>query len=85
MSERAVVAFLRYPIAGLVEYAISIVNLTWQEELAVYLVGRKHMTQERAAETAGYSVDAVQKWYRSGIRKLRAAWSGSDWILKLLN
>ncbi len=83
MKEETVIAFLRYPVAGLVDYALSIANLTWQEELAVTLCGRKHMTQERAAEQAGYSVDAVQKWYRAGIRKLCTAWSGSEWILIL--
>lgn len=85
MSESTVVAFLRYPVAGLVDYALSIANLTWQEELAIDLVGRKHMTQERAAEKAGYSVDAVQKWYRSAIRKLCIAWSGSVWITRLVD
>ena len=85
MKEETVVAFLRYPVAGLVDYALSIANLTWQEETAVMLCGRKHMTQEKAAEHAGYSVDAVQKWYRSGIKKLCAAWSGSEWIVILIN
>lgn len=84
MEEEDVKRFLRYPSAALVEFALALANLTWQEELALNLCGRKGMTQERAAEQAGYSVDTVQRWYRSGIKKLCAAWSGQDWILKVL-
>ena len=84
MKEETVIAFLRYPVAGLVDYALSTANLTWQEETAVMLCGRKHMTQEKAAEQTGYSVDAMQKWYRAGIKKLCAAWSGSEWIFLLV-
>lgn len=84
MSEDTVIAFLRYPVAGLVDYALSIANLSWQEETAITLCGRKRMTQERAAEQAGYSVDAMQKWYRAGIKKLCSAWSGSEWITLLV-
>lgn len=85
MSEEIVIAFLRYPVAGLVDYALSIANLTWQEETAITLCGRKRMTQEKAAEKAGYSVDAMQKWYRAGIKKLCSAWSGSEWIFILIS
>ena len=84
MKEENVIAFLRYPVAALVDLALSFANLTWQEETAIALCGRKHMTQERAAEHAGYSVDAMQKWYRSAIKKLCIAWSGSEWIEKLI-
>ena len=80
MSEETVIAFLRYPVAGLVDYALSLANLTWQEETAVILCGRKHMTQERAAEKTEVSVNTINNWYRSGIRKLCDAWSGSKWI-----
>lgn len=84
MDERIILDFLRYPSASLVEFGLTLVNLTWQEQLALDLCGRKHMTQERAAEQAGYSVDAVQKWYRSGMRKLGVAWSGQEWIQKIV-
>ena len=84
MKEETVVAFLRYPVSGLVDYALSIANLTWQEETAITLCGRKHMTQERAAEQTGCSVNTINNWYRSGIRKLCDAWSGSGWIEKLM-
>lgn len=85
MREETVIAFLRCPYAPLVDLALTFANLTWQEALAVDLCGRKHYTQEKAAEMADYSVDAMQKWYRSGVKKLCAAWSGNAWIEKLIN
>jgi len=84
MSESDITAFLRYPSAQLVDYALTLVNLTWQERTAVTLCGRQHYTQEQAAEQAGYSVDAMQKWYRAGMKKLLAEWSGHVWIKKLI-
>lgn len=83
MNEETVIKMLRYPSAALVDFALSLANLSWQEETAISLCGRKRMTQERAAESAGYSVDAMQRWYRAGIKKLAAAWSGQDWIEKI--
>lgn len=85
MNEETAVQFLRYPTAALVDFALSLVNLSWQEELALNLCGRKRMTQERAAESAGYSVDAMQRWYRAGIKKVTMAWSGHEWIEKVLD
>lgn len=85
MTEEKALQLLRYPTAALVEFALSLVDLSWQEELALNLCGRKRMTQERAAENAGYSVDAMQRWYRAGIKKAAAAWSGHEWIEKILD
>lgn len=85
MSESDITAFLRYPSAQLVDYALSLVNLTWQERTAITLCGRQRYTQEQAAEQAGYSVDAMQKWYRAGMKKLLAEWSGYSWIQKLIS
>lgn len=86
MDESTVKAFLRYHSAPIVDFAIGFyANLTWQEALAIELCGKKHMTQERAAEEAGYSVDAMQKWYRAGINKLCAAWQGLDWLEKIIS
>ncbi len=84
MSEDLVKRFLAYPSKPLVDFALSLVNLTWQEELAINLCGRKRLTQEKAAEKAECSVDAMQRWYKSGIRKLEKAWSDSDWITKII-
>ena len=84
MNEDQVIQFLRYPAAGLVEFALSLANLSWKEETAINLCVRRGMTQESAAEKAGYSVDAMQRWYRAGIKKLMTAWAGHEWIIKVI-
>lgn len=83
MNEDKIILFLRCPASSVVNLALEMANLTWKETLAIDLCGRKAKTQERAAEESGYSVDAVQKWYRSGIKKLSKAWDGVWWIQKL--
>lgn len=85
MREAEVVAFLRYPSKPLVDFALTLANLPWQEEQAINLCGRKRMTQEQAAEHLDRSVDAVQKWYRAGIRSLQVAWSDCEWIKKVIS
>ena len=84
MNEEEVRAFLLYPSAPLVDFALSLVNLTWQEETAIRLCGRQRRTQELAAEVWGVSTDTMQRWYRAGIRKLQIAWDGHDWIKKVI-
>lgn len=83
-TEKQIVQLLRMPDAGLVDYMVSIANLDRRESLAIDLCGRKAYTQEEAAERIDRSTDAVQKWYRSGMRKLRTAWAGKWWIKKLI-
>lgn len=85
MKESDIITFLRYPSAHLVDYALTLANLTWQESLAIKLCGRQKYTQEKAAELADYSVDAMHLWYRSAIKKLLAAWGSQEWILKVIN
>jgi len=83
MQEQMVVRFLRIPACSVVDTALEMANLTWKEQTAIELCGRKAMTQERAAGKENASVDAMQRWYRSGIEKLCTAWSGVWWIEKL--
>lgn len=84
MDEKKILAFLHYPASVLVDLAISMANLTWQEETAITLCGRKDMTQEKAAEKTGCSPDSMHRWYRRGIKKLSSAWAGFPWIEKLI-
>ena len=83
LPEDRVTAFLRYPSSILVDFALSLANLTAQEEKAIYLCGRRRMTQELAAEQADCSVDTMQRWYRAAVKKLSEAWAESPWIWKL--
>lgn len=84
MEEQKIITFLRCPAAAVVDLALAMANLTWKEETAINLCGKRGKTQERAAEEAGCSVDAMQRWYRAGIHKLSAAWSGVWWIEKII-
>lgn len=83
MNEDLIVAFLRCPASAIVDLALEMANLTWKEALAVDLCGRKAKTQEKAAEAHGYSPDAMQRWYRAGIKKLSTAWAGLWWVQSL--
>lgn len=85
MDELKVITFLRCPASCVVELAIEMANLSWKEQTAIELIGRKCYTQEKAAEFSGVSVDSMQKWYRKGITKLCSAWNGVWWIEQLTN
>lgn len=84
MDESKILAFLRCPASELVDLALEMANLTWKEQLAVTQCGRRAKTQEKAAEENGCSVDVMQRWYRSGIRKLSKSWAGVWWIKKIV-
>lgn len=83
MSEELVIAFLRCPASTVVDLAVEMANLTWKEKLAIDLCGRQDMTQDKAAEVSDRSTDAMQRWYRAGMKKLVTAWSGQWWIENL--
>ena len=84
MTDRDVIRLLRCPAADIVDLAVSRANLTEHELQTIALIGRKGLTQEAAAEQLCYSVDAVHKWYRSAMSKLRDCWSGLWWVRKIL-
>lgn len=84
MTDEEILAFLRCPDKAIVDLAVEMANLTWKEELAINECGRKYKTQEKAAEDNKRSPDAVQRWYRSGMKKLSMAWAGCWWIKALI-
>lgn len=84
MTEKQAVKFLRCPFGALIDFALQDVNLNWKEQKAIDLCARKGYTQERAAEELGYSVDALQKWYRSAMRKIISSFDGKHWILSIV-
>lgn len=83
MNEDKIIAFLRCPSKDIVDLAVELANLNWKEALAIEQCARKAKTQERASEDAKCSPDAMQRWYRAGIKKLSAAWAGMWWIESL--
>lgn len=80
MDEDLIKKFLRQPASDVIDLAVEMANLSWKEEKAVELCFRKRMTQERASEAIGISVDSMQRICRSAIQKLNIAWSGCWWI-----
>ena len=85
MNNVQIKQFLRYPDRGLVEYALSKVNLEEKEEAAIRACGMRGLTQEQAAEEMDRSVDAVQRWNRDAMRKLAAVWDAVPWIQQIAN
>lgn len=83
MTKPQIIAFLRCPSTQIVDLAISMANLTEKEEAAVRICGQHAMTQEAAAEKLQVSVNGLQRWLYSGMKKLEQSWSGVWWIEKL--
>lgn len=84
MTHSQIVRFLRSPSSELVDFAISLANLDKKESAVIQLCGRKGFTQEEAAEILDRSPDAIQKWWRSGVLKLKSAWDGRWWIQRII-
>mgnify|MGYP004526916585 CR=1 FL=1 len=83
IPEKEILRFLRGPSCEIIDFALTLVNLTEKEQAALTLCARLGHTQEEAAEQMDYSVDAVKKWYRSAMRKVRRTWSGHWWMEKI--
>lgn len=83
MTKAQVIAFLKCPSTQIIDLAMSTANLTLNEEMVVRMHCQKGLTQEKIAEQQDVSVNAVQRWYYSGIDKLIEAWTGVWWIEKL--
>lgn len=79
-KETALFFIQKYPVKSLVELALSFVNLTAQEETVIDLCGKKHLTQEAAADKLGVSKNSVYTWFSDAMEKLCYAWSNSEWI-----
>lgn len=85
MRKQDVEKFLRYHERDLVDFAISLANLTKREQLAITLCGMQAMTQSEAGEAVDRDWKTIQRWYSDGIKKLQLCWASREWILKLIN
>jgi DNA-directed RNA polymerase specialized sigma24 family protein len=83
LTDAQVVTLLRTPDNDLVEFMLSLSNLSRKEKEALDLCARQKLTREEAAEEMDRSVDAVQKWYRDGIKKVRKTLAGRWWTMRL--
>lgn len=85
MTDKAVRRFLRLPDARLVEYALSLCNLTTEERLVVDECFRRGVRREDLAERMDRGRNCVQILCRSALDKMRECWSGCRWIAILAN
>lgn len=83
LTDKHVEKLLRTPDNDLVEFMLSLSNLSRREQETLNLCARQRLTREEAAEEMDRSVDAVQKWYRDGIKKVRKTLSGRWWTMRL--
>lgn len=84
MTDKEIISLLRKPdIKPVQELIIEMANLTVKEESAIRLCVVKDYTQFEAAEKISRSEDAVQRWYRAGMKKLHAVCDKSWWINKI--
>lgn len=83
LTDKHVERLLRTPDNDLVEFIMSLSNLSRREQEVLNLCARQKLTREEAAEELDRSVDAVQKWYRDGITKIRRTMSGKWWAVRL--
>lgn len=83
LTDKHVEKLLRTPDNDLVEFMLSLSNLSRREHETLNLCARQRLTREEAAEEMNRSVDAVQKWYRDGIKKVRKTLSGRWWTMRL--
>ena len=83
LTDAQVVTLLRTPDNDLVEFMLSLSNLSRKEKETLDLCARQKLTREEAAEEMDRSVDAVQKWYRDGIKKVRKTLAGRWWTMRL--
>jgi DNA-directed RNA polymerase specialized sigma24 family protein len=83
LTDKHVEKLLRTSDNDLIEFILSLSNLSRREREVINLCARQKLTREEAAEEIDRSVDAVQKWYRDGISKIRRTMAGKWWAVRL--
>lgn len=84
MEQRNIISMLNYPDKPLVDYAVSMANLTAQEREAIILRVYEGETVESAAERLMLSPGTIKSRYRAGMQKLDHCWSGRPWINSII-
>lgn len=84
MEQRDILSMLNYPDRPLVDYAVSMANLTAPEREAINLRVYDGETVESAAERLMLSPGTVKSRYRAGMQKLDHCWSGRPWIASII-
>ena len=84
LPDADVISFLRCPYGEIIDFAVSLCNLTHREADVINLCGRQKYTQFEVAELLDCSEDAVQVWFKTAKHKLRAAWSSRPWLTAII-
>lgn len=84
MEQRDIIRMLNYPDRPLVDFSVSMANLTAQERECINLRVYDGETVESAAERLMLSTGTIKTRYRSGMRKLDSCWSSRTWINSIL-
>lgn len=80
MNKQQAEAFLHYKYPAIVDLALSMVNLTADEEAALRGCGVRGKTQAAYAEETGFAENTIQRRYSRGINKAVDMWTGVEWI-----
>ena len=84
MEPREIITMLNYPDKALVDFSVSIANLTAPERECIDLRVYGGETVESAAERLMLSPGTVKSRYRAGMSKLDACWSSRPWINSII-
>lgn len=76
--------FLHYKYPAVVDLALSMVNLTADEEAALRSCGMRGKTQAVYAEESGFAENTIQRRYSRGIEKAADMWTGCEWVETLM-
>ena len=84
MEQRDIIRMLNYPDRPLVDFSVSMANLTAPERECIDLRVYDGETVESAAERLMLFPGTVKTRYRSGMQKLDSCWSSRPWINSIL-
>ena len=84
MEQRDIIRMLNYPDKPLVDFSVSMANLTGPERECINLRVYDGETVESAAERLMLSPGTIKTRYRSGMQKLNSCWSSRPWINSIL-
>ena len=84
MDRKDIKLILKNPYKDILDYVLSIVNLSEQEKETITLVDIKGNTEEYASNELNLTIRRIQMIRQSAYKKLDKAWSSSSLIKVLI-
>lgn len=84
MDRKDIKLILKNPYKDILDYVLSIVNLSEQEKETITLVDIKGNTEEYASNELNLTIRRIQMIRQSAYKKLDKAWSNSSLIKVLI-